>query len=313
MENNLSIIILTYNHLKETIITIDCFKKQNYKKFNIIVVDNKSEDNTCTFIKEKYPEIVLIENSENYGWAKGNNIGIKYALEKGANYILLANNDLFFDDSTIISTLVKNFEELPTESRVGAMGTRQYSYFEQDKLEGDDFFYFSKSKKRNKELNIYRCQNKVTFPLFFKKVDYIIGAFVLIKSEVIEEIGFFDEDLYFTWEDLDFCYRIWQHGFACIINHDLKIYHKVSTSCKINSAYSTYYRIRNMYLFQKKHKKTIPNYSYYLLLYYYKFFKHLLRIILFPSRLSDSRFKVFQAAIHGFTDVIFFNRKGKRY
>ncbi|NVO03695.1 MAG: glycosyltransferase family 2 protein [Bacteroidetes bacterium] len=313
MNPQILIVILTYNHLDETIITLNCFKKQVYDNFKIVVVDNASTDVTCDFIKKFFPDITLIENNENHGWAKGNNIGIKYALENGADYVLLANNDLYFEDSSLLSKLVNNIIGFSEKDNVRIIGTKQFSFFDKEKLQSNGIFYFNNNQKMNEKVNTYRNNNKTEFSENFKKVDSIIGAFILIKSNLFCEIGLIDDDYFFTWEDTDFCYRAWKNGFVCLVDEDLKIYHKVSTSCKKKSAFTTYYLVRNQYLFLKKHKKTIPHPTYFFLNYYYKFFRKIIGILIFPSELYDSRFKVLKAAFNGFFDAVLLHKTGKGY
>jgi len=313
MKPKVSIIILTYNHLEETMITLDCFLKQTYENAHIIVVDNASSDRTCNYIKTNYTGITLIENPANYGWAKGNNIGIQYAMSHGAEYVLLANSDLFFDNVAIISQLISDFESFSDEQKIKILGTEQYTYTTPHLLQSDGIFHFSNSTKRNHKINSFRNQNESKLPSNFFKVDAIIGAFILIQCKLFNEIGFIDEDYYFTWEDTDLCFRAWQNGFQCVVDKDLQIFHKAYTTCKKNSALSTYYRMRNLYMFQKKHRKSIGNYYFYLFIYYYKFIRRIGSILFFPSKQSENRKKVLKAALLGFSDALIYHRKGKRY
>jgi GT2 family glycosyltransferase len=313
MNNSVYVIIVAQNHLSDTNETIECFLQQDYKNLHIIVCDNASDEGTTEQITRSFPEVEILKNKENLGWATANNIGIKSATEKGAEFVLLSNNDIAFDNPHLISELVLNYFSLSENYKIGVLGTEQYSYYDRNLLLSNGILYFCNSKKINNKFNPFRNNYKPNLPKSFRKTDSVIGSFMLINIETFNKIGFFDENYFFTWEDTDFCYRAWQENYLIVVNENLKIYHKVSATCKTKSAFLTYYLIRNQFSFLKKHKRVIPNYSMYIFLYYYKFLRKIAGIILFPTRLSDAQGLVFKAAIHGFTDGVFYHRMGKRY
>ncbi len=108
-KNFISIIIVNYNGKKWLRQCLDSLLKQTYKFYEIIVVDNNSADGSVKFLKKNYKEIVLIENGDNYGFAKGNNIGLKKA--KG-DYILLLNNDTYVEKD-FLNDFLKAFDAIP--------------------------------------------------------------------------------------------------------------------------------------------------------------------------------------------------------
>lgn len=87
------VIILNWNGLEDTLECLGSVFQMDYQNFEVLVVDNGSKDNSINFIKTKYPQVVLIENKENLGYTGGNNIGMRYALNNGADYVWLVNND----------------------------------------------------------------------------------------------------------------------------------------------------------------------------------------------------------------------------
>ena len=102
------VVILNYNHQADLQETIESFENQNYPNLEIVVSDNGSTDYSIEWLRANKPNVHLIENGENLGWAQGNNVGIDYALKQDAYYILLANNDLWFDSPSVISQLVQS-------------------------------------------------------------------------------------------------------------------------------------------------------------------------------------------------------------
>lgn len=307
------VIIVAQNHLSDTIETITCFLQQDYKNLQIIVCDNASGEGITEQITGSFPEVEILKNKENLGWATANNIGIKYAIQKGAEFVLLSNNDIAFDNPHLISGLVLNYFTLSKNNKIGVLGTEQYSYYNRNLLLSDGILYFCNSKNINNQFNQFRNNSKFDLPKPFRKTDSVIGSFMLINKEIFNKIGYFDENYFFTWEDTDFCFRAWRENYMVVINETLKIYHKVSATCKTKSAFLTYFLIRNQYFFLKKHRRVIPKYKIYIFLYYYKFLRKLTGIILFPSRLNDRSGSVFKAAVRGFTDGVFYCRMGKRY
>lgn len=106
MENNsnfpkVSIIIVNWNGKEDTLKCIESVLQTDYPNYNIIVVDNASTDDSVKYLKEKYPEIIYLENKENLGWTGGNNTGMEYAIKNGADYCFLLNNDIILDKNCL--------------------------------------------------------------------------------------------------------------------------------------------------------------------------------------------------------------------
>jgi GT2 family glycosyltransferase len=114
----ISIVVLNWNGKEITEECLNSIKKQTFKDYEIILVDNNSTDGSSEYLKKRFPKINLIQNKENYGYAKGNNIGIKKA--KG-DYVLILNNDIILD---------KNFlKELDKhKNKADILGAKNYFY-----------------------------------------------------------------------------------------------------------------------------------------------------------------------------------------
>lgn len=95
------IIILNWNGLKDTLECLESVFKLDYLNFEVIVVDNGSTDDSVNVILKTYPQVRLIENRENLGYTGGNNIGMRYAIERDADYIWLLNNDTIVEEDTL--------------------------------------------------------------------------------------------------------------------------------------------------------------------------------------------------------------------
>jgi GT2 family glycosyltransferase len=203
MKNPLiSIIIVNFNGKKWLKDCLQSIQQQTYEKYEVIFVDNNSTDDSISFVKKNFPKVQLVTLNENIGFAGGNNEGYKKA--KG-EYILLLNNDTKIE-KTFLSDFLKAFDEIPNlgiaQSKIILMG--------QDKLDTCGGFWTSTSflyyygNSKSPTLEKY---NK-PFPVFSPK-----GASVLIKREVIEKIGLFDDDFWNYYEETDFSHRAWISGW----------------------------------------------------------------------------------------------------
>lgn len=232
----LAIITLTYNKFNEaTKPYLDSlYKYTNIDDFDLIIVDNASSDETKEYIKEfqkTHFNIKLIENKENLGYSKGNNIGLKEVLNKDYKYIGLLNNDILFTPNWLNDTITM-FDE---DDSLGMVSPR-----------------IQKGKKITKEnyLNKY----KSFLSKFKDKLKYTIEPLfccVLIKKEVIEKTGLMDENFSPAfWEDNDYCFRAMYSGYALAISNQSFVFHNHSTtSLSIDKSI----RVRNKEYFFKKH------------------------------------------------------------
>lgn len=216
-EIKLSIIILSYN---TKALIKDCLKflkeaEKRIEKCEVIVVDNASSDDSVEMIKKDFPEVKLIENKENMGYAKGNNIGLKKA---GGKYILFLNSDTqIFPDS--LKEAVDFMEKSP---QVGALTPK--TMLVSGKMDSDchrgfptpwaSITYFLGLEKLFPKCRICGQYHKFYLNLDENHtIDAGAGAFMMIPKKVIDEVGGWDENYFFYGEDLDFYYRIQKAGY----------------------------------------------------------------------------------------------------
>ncbi|HSW89028.1 MAG TPA: glycosyltransferase family 2 protein [Candidatus Saccharimonadales bacterium] len=240
------IIILNWNGLEDTIDCIDSVLKNDYSNYKIVMVDNGSKDDSVVTLQRKYSKIPLIVNKENLGYAEGNNVGMQYALEQKAQYILFLNNDVTVDKKWL-STLVAYAEKHP---EVGIVGPKIYYaknpdtiWFTEGKIDYDKgpFIHVGQGGKDTKENSIA------------KKVDYINGCSLLIKAAIVEKIGAFDKKYFAYVEDIDLNLRVQKLGYESHIVPDAKIWHIVSASTGGEAnPFKEFLKARNLIFFVKK-------------------------------------------------------------
>lgn len=249
MNDKIYIILVNYNGAKDTINCIKSIKEYEKEiKYEIIVVDNLSTDNSIEEL-EKLDNITLIKSKINGGFAKGNNIGIEYAIKKGAQYILLLNNDTIICENSI-SILLKRLKE---ESEIGIVGSRIMYYEDKSLINyyGGKFNWFKGITIHEGYKQKYIEDNQKN-----KNTDFITGCCMLIKREVIEKVGMLPEEYFMYFEDADYCMQVLEKGYKLEVCADSVIYHKVSVSSGgENSAFSIKWGNRNRLIFINKYKK----------------------------------------------------------
>lgn len=243
-----AIIILNWNGKEDTIECLESLKQITYPNYEILLVDNGSTDGSVECFRERYPGMEIIENEKNLGFAEGNNVGIRRAMELGADYVLLLNNDTVVDPE-FLGELVK---VAGGDEKIGIVGPKIYYY---DYNGQKDVIWFAggsinlttgKTSHYNMKKKDDRTTNKI------KKVDYITGCAILIKRDVIIKIGLLDSDYFLYFEEADLCTRA-NKTYDCVFVPDAKIWHKISSSTGGDfSSTMAYYFVRNRMLFMTK-------------------------------------------------------------
>ena len=197
-----------------------------------------------------FPDIILSSTRRNLGFAGGNNVGIRYALDHEADYVLLLNNDTVAQND-FIGPLLKVAEN---DEEVGIVGGKINYHDAPDRV------WFGGGRMSLWRAGGYHMGfNQIDDPRAFRgtvNASFVTGCLMLIKKEVLERVGLFDEDYFAYLEDLDFCYRVMRGGWRLKVNRDVRILHKVGGSQRRTGGPSTseiYYGTRNRLYFASKH------------------------------------------------------------
>lgn len=253
-----SVIILNWNRLRDTCECLESVFKIHYSNYSVVVVDNGSDDDSATGIKNAFERVHVIRNKENLGYAEGNNVGIRHALAIGADYIWLLNNDTVVDRDALTAMVV-----LAERDRgIGILGSKIY-YFDQPEI-----LWFAGATidwKRAVSAHVGRLEKDTGQYEVEKEVDRVTGCSMLIRREVLEEVGLFDEKFFLYAEEVDLCVRARKKGFRNFYVPKSIVYHKISVSTGENSVpVYAYYNTRNfLYLIRKN--VPFPMREYYLL------------------------------------------------
>jgi GT2 family glycosyltransferase len=197
-------IIVSYNGLRWYERCLGSLRNSDFP-VQTIVIDNASSDNSCSFIEEHFPEVILIKSKENLGFAKANNIGIRYAIDHDADYVFLLNQDAWVEKNTI-SELVKTFSIFEnTGITVPIQLNGSYSAL-------DDCFTGYLSKEIINDLYMKELKDHYT-------LSFVNAAAWMISSDCIKRVGGFDTQLFYHYgEDENYCQRIRYHSFNLVLN-----------------------------------------------------------------------------------------------
>ena len=249
MPPRIGIVTVLYNSAGVLPEFFETLGTQRYTNFILYIVDNKSPDDSLAVARKLCAsarfETIVIENEENYGVAKGNNIGIKAALRDGCDRVLLSNNDIVLVPDTI-ECLVRAMESGKAWMAVPKIhfhGTNKIWYA------GGCYTYFACSSLH---YGIYQ-EDKGQFDKS-RFVDYAPTCFMLIRKELFEEIGYMDEAYFVYYDDTDFVYRALRRGHNVLYVPESFLQHKESTSTGgKKSDFTLYYDTRNRIYFTLKH------------------------------------------------------------
>lgn len=234
----ISIIIINWNGKRWLDSCFSSLYKQTFQNFEIIFVDNNSNDYSIYFVQKKYPKVIVIKNNTNLGFAEGNNIGLSKATGK---YILLLNNDTHAD-SDFLEKFVNPFEN----SNATVMQSKIILSKKSKKLDScgsfwtNSGFLYHYGNGKDQKLEKYNH----SMPIFSTK-----GASMMIRRDIIDKIGLFDTDFWNYYEETDFCHRCWIAGYTCYYYPDAIIYHKMGgTSLRFDNAYIQFHNFKNKLL-----------------------------------------------------------------
>ena len=236
----ISILILNWNGKKDTLACLDSIKKLSYPSLEVIVIDNGSSDDSVETIQNQFPECTLISTGSNLGFAEGNNVGIRLALERGADYVLLLNNDTVVAPD-LLEQMMNTFSLYP---QAGILGAKIFLFESQETLDHLGGMW----NKKKGVFELVGLREKGILWDTPQEIDYACGACFLIKREVIEKIGLLEPRFFLIWEESDFCFRARKAGFITLTCPTAHIWHKVSASFVGGKPHSTYFWWRNRLL-----------------------------------------------------------------
>jgi len=241
------VILLNWNSWKDSIECIESCRNLSYSHFRILLVDNGSIDGSEAILRERFPEMEFLQTGANLGFAGGNNVGIRYALEQGADYVWLLNNDTVVEPNSL-SALVQTAQ---TDKTVGMVGSK-IVYYDNPRmlwyagavLDSEAPYKMHHRGLRDEDSGQYNQ---------LEETGFVTGCSLLAKRKMITEIGLMWEDFFLYFEDSDWNVRAKNAGWKLLYCPNSLIYHKVSLSMGgAESPLMRYYFSRNFLYFVKR-------------------------------------------------------------
>jgi hypothetical protein len=217
---NIAIIIVTRNHLRDMQECLPSLAAQTRQDFTVLVSDNGSDDGTTDWVRREYPAVQVVENRANLGFAEGSNVGLRAALAAGARHVVLLNPDTRVDPRWL-EELVRSAEE---DETIGVCQSKIY------RSPASTPPVINTVGNRLHYTGVGWCGHldEVDRGQFAEDVEipYASGAAMLVKADVVRDIGLLDADLFMYHEDLDWSLRARLRGHRVVLSARSVVYHR---------------------------------------------------------------------------------------
>lgn len=262
-KTDVTILTIGMNHKRYIISLLKSLFVENKPRvsFEMIYVDNCSDDGSVEYIRKYYPEVKIIINQEPKGFGENNNIGVQHA---SGEYIAIVNPDIILLSNSIDYL----FQYAKTNQKAGIVvpellnidGTHQYSV--RNFISPSIFFYRLISRLKddasNKRVERYLCKDLIVSKM--QKINWAFGAMFFISKAIYDKLDGFDTDYFLYMEDEDFCLRCWENGYPVIYYPKSKMIHNhLRASSQIGK--KSFLHFQSLCVFFKKHGFFIPNYA----------------------------------------------------
>ena len=233
-QKNLTIIIVTFN---SSLVIESCLSKLNTKKYDVVVVDNASTDNTIQIVENSFPEVIIIKLDQNIGYGRANNIALKKA---ETDFALILNPDAFINENDIEKILF----QIQKETKIALAAPLLLNHY--PALQSDI----------ENQLKVVESNLLEKFDEFFS-VKYIIGAVLFLKMNIFRKIGFFDENIFLYYEDDEISWRAVKSGYIAAIIPDVYGFHigQGSSGGKLRNVYKRFWHRSLSKLYWKQKQK----------------------------------------------------------
>jgi len=244
-EPRVAIIVLNWNGKDDTLECLESLRNLDYANYEIVAVDQNSTDGSREAIIGEFPDVTLICNDDNLGFAQGNNVGIRYALDAGVQYVALLNNDTVVDPNFVRAFV----DAAKAKPDFDVFGPKIVFY-------GDPNVIWAAGSAINWRLGIcnQRGYGEVDRGQYDvpAEVNALTGCAMMINRKVFDTIGLFDGRFYLYYEETDWCARAQLAGFRLLYVPGTVVRHKVSATIGSASPAIVFYMVRNKLLFITK-------------------------------------------------------------
>lgn len=238
-------VILNTNRRADTLECLESLLRSQYDNHQAIVLDNHSTDGSVEAICEKFPGVRVVRLQENLGYAGNNNVGIQIAMDMGAAWVFVLNEDTVLDPSC----LPRLVEAGDSSSRIGIVGPMVYHFDEPGYIQSGGGLlgpYWQSQHIAQDEPDQGQLKEN-------HDVEWISGCAILVRRSVIEQVGMIDPRFFYYWEETEWCLRARRAGWRIMHVPEAKLWHKgVQRNYSAKPSVS-YYGTRNRLLMMSKH------------------------------------------------------------
>jgi GT2 family glycosyltransferase len=240
------IVILNTNRCQDTLECLASIQQNTYSNYHVIVLDNNSTDGSVQAIQDEFPDTQIIELAENLGYAGNNNVGIRAALNQDADWVFVLNEDTILDPGCLSHLVIVG----ESSSIVGIVGPMVYHHDEPDVIQSAggllgpnwDSIHLAKDEPD---------QGQFTDP---HRVEWISGCGIMVRRDVIEEVGMIDARFFYFWEETEWCVRAGKAGWQIVHVPKAKLWHKGVQRDYDPKPSLLYYSTRNHLFMLSKHR-----------------------------------------------------------
>jgi GT2 family glycosyltransferase len=232
------VILVNWNGKAVTLDCLDSLAEISYPHLRVVVVDNASGDGSVEEIKKRHPEVVVLEQRQNLRFAGGNNAGMRYALDHGAELVCLLNNDTTVDRD-FLTHLVSRMQ---SDAKIGAVAPKIYYHADPNRIwfAGGEISMWTGTMRHTGIREVDAGQYDVS-----REIDYASGCCILTSKEVIGKAGILDDSYFMYTEDADWCMRVRRAGYKIMYEPQAKVWHRLSVA---SGGHLSFYKMKNKFI-----------------------------------------------------------------
>ncbi|GAB6172815.1 glycosyltransferase family 2 protein [Paradesulfitobacterium aromaticivorans] len=241
------LIILNFNAAEETLRCVAGVEQITYPNYKVVVVDNCSTDDSWAVLKRSLQH-TLLQSDGNYGYAYGNNVGIKYAQAQGAEYICILNNDVEVE-AGFLEPLI---DILSVSKEIAMAGPTICDFYERDLVQtmGASLSLYTGLAQGIAKGKLYAGITQSV-----REVDYLGGACFVIKADVLVQTGLIPENYFLFFEETELCLKAQKLGYKLVCLHASRVYHKRSATISKFQGLGYYFLNHNRIVFMRRNAR----------------------------------------------------------
>ena len=211
-------IVLNWCNAPDTAACLESLAESRYGALTVLLVDNASPDGSGERLQARFPNLAYLQTGANLGYAGGNNRGMEWAIERGAEYLLVLNNDTLVDPDCVPRLVAT------AEARGAAVVAPQIRYFDAP----ERVWYGGGTFSRARALGLHRLAAAPTAQDDVAAVSFVTGCCFLIRADTVQSLGGFDESFFAYVEDAELSVRLAAAGATMLYEPSAKVLHRIA-------------------------------------------------------------------------------------